>query len=40
MLRIVLTVAGSTSQDFADAIARETPIWASIIEKNNIKLGN
>jgi tripartite-type tricarboxylate transporter receptor subunit TctC len=32
-------LVGGTSQDFADAIRRETPVWASII-KDNIKLGN
>jgi tripartite-type tricarboxylate transporter receptor subunit TctC len=33
-------LVGGTSQDFADAIRRETPVWASIIKENNIKLGN
>ncbi|MEA2978908.1 MAG: putative tricarboxylic transport rane protein [Alphaproteobacteria bacterium] len=33
-------LVGGTGKDFADAIARETPVWASIIKKNNITLGN
>jgi tripartite-type tricarboxylate transporter receptor subunit TctC len=33
-------LVGGTSQDFADAIRRETPVWASIIKENNIKLAN
>ena len=35
-----LVTVGGTGQDFADAIARETPVWTSIIKENNIKLGN
>jgi tripartite-type tricarboxylate transporter receptor subunit TctC len=31
---------GGTGRDFADAIARETPVWASIIKKHNITLGD
>jgi tripartite-type tricarboxylate transporter receptor subunit TctC len=34
------SVMGSTSKDFADFITRQTPIWAAIIKKNNIKLDN
>jgi tripartite-type tricarboxylate transporter receptor subunit TctC len=33
-------LVGGTGQDFADAIRRETPVWASIIKENNIRLGN
>jgi tripartite-type tricarboxylate transporter receptor subunit TctC len=33
-------LVGGTGEDFADAIRRETPVWASIIKENNIKLGN
>jgi tripartite-type tricarboxylate transporter receptor subunit TctC len=33
-------LVGGTSQDFAEAIRRETPVWASIIKENNIRLGN
>ena len=33
-------LAGGTGKDFADAIKRETPVWASIIKANNITLGN
>jgi tripartite-type tricarboxylate transporter receptor subunit TctC len=33
-------VVGGTGKDFADAIKRETPVWASIIKENNITLGN
>ena len=33
-------VVGGTGKDFADAIRRETPVWASIIKENNITLGN
>jgi tripartite-type tricarboxylate transporter receptor subunit TctC len=33
-------LVGGTSQDFAEAIRRETPVWASIIKENSIKLGN
>ena len=33
-------LVGGTRKDFADAITRETPVWASIIKKNNITLGN
>jgi tripartite-type tricarboxylate transporter receptor subunit TctC len=33
-------LVGGTGKDFAAAIARETPVWASIIKENNIKLGN
>jgi tripartite-type tricarboxylate transporter receptor subunit TctC len=33
-------LVGGTGKDFADAIKRETPAWASIIKENNIKLGN
>jgi tripartite-type tricarboxylate transporter receptor subunit TctC len=33
-------LVGGTGKDFADAIARETPVWASIIKENNIRLGN
>ena len=28
-------LVGGTGKDFADAIARETPVWASIIKENN-----
>jgi hypothetical protein len=31
---------GGKGKDLADAITRETPIWASIIKKNNITLGD
>jgi tripartite-type tricarboxylate transporter receptor subunit TctC len=31
---------GGTGHDFANVIRRETPVWASIIKENNIKLGN
>jgi tripartite-type tricarboxylate transporter receptor subunit TctC len=34
------SVVGSTGKDFADFIRRETPVWASIIKENNIRLGN
>jgi tripartite-type tricarboxylate transporter receptor subunit TctC len=33
-------LVGGTGKDFADAITRETPVWASIIKENNITLGN
>jgi tripartite-type tricarboxylate transporter receptor subunit TctC len=33
-------LVGGTGTDFADAIRRETPVWASIIKENNIRLGN
>ena len=33
-------LVGGTGEDFADAITRETPVWASIIKQNNITLGN
>ena len=33
-------LVGGTGKDFADAIRRETPVWASIIKENNITLGN
>jgi tripartite-type tricarboxylate transporter receptor subunit TctC len=33
-------LVGGTGKDFADAIRRETPVWASIIKENNIRLGN
>jgi tripartite-type tricarboxylate transporter receptor subunit TctC len=33
-------LVGGTGTDFADAIRREMPAWASIIKENNIKLGN
>jgi tripartite-type tricarboxylate transporter receptor subunit TctC len=33
-------LVGGTGKDFADAIRHETPLWASIIKENNIKLGN
>jgi tripartite-type tricarboxylate transporter receptor subunit TctC len=33
-------LVGGTGKDFADAIARETPVWAAIIKENNITLGN
>jgi tripartite-type tricarboxylate transporter receptor subunit TctC len=33
-------LVGGTGKDFADAMARETPVWASIIKENNITLGN
>ena len=33
-------LVGGTGQDFADAIRRETPVWASIIKENNIRLSN
>jgi tripartite-type tricarboxylate transporter receptor subunit TctC len=33
-------LVGGTGKDFADAIRRETPVWASIIKANNITLGN
>jgi tripartite-type tricarboxylate transporter receptor subunit TctC len=33
-------LVGGTARDFADTIRRETPVWASIIKENNIKLGN
>jgi tripartite-type tricarboxylate transporter receptor subunit TctC len=33
-------LVGGTGTDFADAIRRETPAWASIIKENNITLGN
>jgi tripartite-type tricarboxylate transporter receptor subunit TctC len=33
-------LVGGSGKDFADAIARETPVWASIIKANNITLGN
>jgi tripartite-type tricarboxylate transporter receptor subunit TctC len=33
-------LVGGTGKDFAAAIARETPVWASIIKTNNITLGN
>jgi tripartite-type tricarboxylate transporter receptor subunit TctC len=32
-------VVGGTGTDFAEAITRETPVWASIIKENNITLG-
>jgi tripartite-type tricarboxylate transporter receptor subunit TctC len=32
-------LVGSTGKDFADAITREAPVWASIIKENNITLG-
>jgi tripartite-type tricarboxylate transporter receptor subunit TctC len=35
-----LVPVGGTGKEFADAFARETPVWASIIKENNIKLGN
>jgi tripartite-type tricarboxylate transporter receptor subunit TctC len=31
-------LVGGTGADFADAIRRETPVWASIIKENNITL--
>jgi tripartite-type tricarboxylate transporter receptor subunit TctC len=33
-------LVGGTGRDFADAIRRETPVWASIIKENNIMLRN
>ena len=33
-------LVGGTGKDFAEAIRREMPVWASIIKENNIKLGN
>jgi tripartite-type tricarboxylate transporter receptor subunit TctC len=33
-------LVGGNGKDFADAIARETPIWTSIIKANNITVGN
>jgi tripartite-type tricarboxylate transporter receptor subunit TctC len=33
-------LVGGMGKDFADAIRRETPVWASIIKENNIRLGN
>jgi tripartite-type tricarboxylate transporter receptor subunit TctC len=33
-------LVGGTGKDFADAIRRETPVWASIIKENNIRRGN
>jgi tripartite-type tricarboxylate transporter receptor subunit TctC len=33
-------LVGGTGTDFAEAITRETPVWASIIKENNITLGN
>jgi tripartite-type tricarboxylate transporter receptor subunit TctC len=33
-------LVGGTGKDFADVIARETPVWASIIKENNITFGN
>lgn len=32
-------LVGGTGRDFAEAITRETPVWASIIKENNITLG-
>jgi tripartite-type tricarboxylate transporter receptor subunit TctC len=32
-------LVGGTGKDFADAIRRETPVWAAIIRENNITLG-
>ena len=32
--------AGGTGEEFAAAIKRETPVWATIIKENNIRLGN
>jgi tripartite-type tricarboxylate transporter receptor subunit TctC len=34
------SVVGGAGKDFADFIRRETPVWASIIKENNIRLGN
>jgi tripartite-type tricarboxylate transporter receptor subunit TctC len=33
-------LVGGTGKDFADVIAHETPVWASIIKENSITLGN
>jgi tripartite-type tricarboxylate transporter receptor subunit TctC len=30
-------LVGGSARDFADFIARETPLWEMIIRKNNIK---
>ena len=34
------TVMGSASKDFANFITRQTPVWAAIIKKKDIKLDN
>jgi tripartite-type tricarboxylate transporter receptor subunit TctC len=33
-------LAGGTGQQFAEFIARETPLWQTIIEKNRISVNN
>jgi tripartite-type tricarboxylate transporter receptor subunit TctC len=33
-------LVGGSGKDFADAITRETPVWAAIIKKNSIRLGD